>query len=185
MIDLAHTQNGLRPCDAPRRNAVDYVERRLARTRPITVALGPAQRLTQHPHEVRIKFRSDGYVSRAQKAEQVVSLLRELTHEWQADINLAAWGFATQTIVDALPDLPRSGIGRIDLHCAMIGAVDTFLTLDGLPATTPPVFNHLEKSGFQCWLKKLRTKRYGPADRPLFQGYIFRHSFWTDIAQPV
>lgn len=178
MWDLIYTQGGLRPKTAPCRNTVDWLCNKLATNRELTLVLGTAPKCTK-PFSVQIQ-NGQRHLSNSQRAEALVDLLFDLTKAWKVEITIQSYGDAVDTILAAIPKMPKSGIKQIDLFRAQTGSVKAFLTLDGLGKGTPSIVNNVEAVPTKRLWDRLTVSTYGPADRPLSNGYLFKHSFWTE-----
>lgn len=181
MRTLIHTDNGLRPVNAPCRNAVDWLGNHMALTRCVTIVLG-RESIKTDPHSILIIDRSGPRVSTDRKARQLFAFLTDLTRLWRVKVVIEAHGEAVETLLSIVPDLNRSGIAQINLYGALTGSVSTFLKLSDLGRNTPEIVNHLTPPPFCVLIKQRLIDSYGPADRPICQGYQFRHSFWQDVA---
>ncbi|MEO0343113.1 MAG: hypothetical protein AAF198_06715 [Pseudomonadota bacterium] len=181
MFELTFTEHGIRAKEAPRRMAVDWVARRLPITRELTIALGDRP-VCDISHTVFIPFQVYDCAELPRKTAQFCAFIQGLTQIWQRDIVLRGSGFAAPLLIESFCQLPRIGIARIELYHACSYALSTFLQLDMLDFAPAPIINHTARLSITQRRMLHHLPRFGPADRPIAEGYPFSHGFWTDIA---
>ncbi|MEM0976764.1 MAG: hypothetical protein AAGJ34_04435 [Pseudomonadota bacterium] len=183
MIDLHFTAYGLRDRNAPCRNVHGQVCRFLSPQSPLTVALEDPGAPSSH-HSIRISNPDLQKYQVEDCADQIVNLIAGLVEIWQVPITLSARGRGATIMIKTIPRLPITGIDHIDLYEASAFSLPTFLTLDGLRHIPPKVRNHVQSFNLRTAMKSRSETRFGPADRPLYRGYLFQHGFWTDVIPP-
>ncbi|MEM9716125.1 MAG: hypothetical protein AAF826_06360 [Pseudomonadota bacterium] len=179
MFELAFTDRGLRPANAPCKSAIDWVSGHMAVTRDLEIRLGDIPQNTQS-YCLDIPFSKQHVAKSERHATELAGFLHHLTDLWSGEISIKAYGFGALLVIDSYAALPKSGIKSIDIYNGCAYSLSTFLKLDTQREAPAPIQNHIGRIRFRNRTGFHLLQNFGPADRPIARGYPFRHNFWTD-----